>query len=164
MKRYEQLRVEYVKALTSLDAAVKIAHTELEIDKPFDSNFCGKCTKCMDACPTSAIVGSAIIDANKCLSYWTIEYRGDFTNGTPTDMSDRVYGCDICQDVCPWNSKSSPHAESAFDPHPRLLDMTKSDWDNISLDQFNEIFRKSAVKRTKFAGLTRNIAKNRSKI
>lgn len=131
---------------------------ELEPDTSFEKSYCGNCRKCIDSCPTGAIVSDGIIDSNRCLSYWTIEHKGEFNSTTP-DLHNRMYGCDICQDVCPWNKKAKPHSEPEFTPHPRLLEMSSEEWANLSEEEFREIFRKSAVRRTKYAGLMRNLRK-----
>jgi len=136
-----------------------ITDAEFPYDAPFDKNYCGTCTRCIDACPTNAIIAPGIIDSNKCLSYWTIEHKGEFGTNTPEKFSDRIFGCDICQDVCPWNKKSIVHNENSFAPHPDLLSLKKEDWKKLSIDHFNILFKKSPVKRTKFSGLTRNIKK-----
>ncbi|MCL3779946.1 tRNA epoxyqueuosine(34) reductase QueG [Prolixibacteraceae bacterium JC049] len=130
---------------------------ELAYDQPLTKDYCGKCTRCIDACPTKAIVAERVVDARKCISYQTIENRGDIDSELKGQFQDRIFGCDICQDVCPWNLKAQPHNEEAFQPHPKLFDLTKDNWHNLDRDQFNEIFRKSAVKRAKFDGLKRNI-------
>lgn len=134
----------------------------LDIELPYDSvktvaDHCGKCTRCIDACPTKAIVADRVVDARKCISYQTIELKGDLDNALKGQFRNRIFGCDICQDVCPWNLKSVPHKEPEFLPHPRLLQLTKNDWEALDKDHFNELFKKSAVKRTGFDGLKRNI-------
>lgn len=129
----------------------------IEPDAPYEKNLCGNCTRCIDSCPTGAIVQPGVVDARKCLSYCTIEHRGPFTEANPQQLEDRIFGCDICQDVCPWNSKSTAHAEPLFEPHPQLLTLNKPDWEQLSEDDFKLIFKKSAVKRTKYDGLMRNI-------
>jgi epoxyqueuosine reductase len=133
-----------------------IIDLELEEDGPMQ-DYCGTCTKCIDACPTDAIVGDGIVNASKCISYLTIELKEDL----PTEFSDKienwVFGCDLCQDVCPWNRFSKPHQEDSFQPHPLLTEMDKKDWEEMTKEVFNEVFRKSAVKRTKYSGLMRNI-------
>ncbi len=130
---------------------------ELAYDTPFKTNHCGNCTRCIDACPTQAILPDATVNGSKCISYFTIELKKELPKEMQNKFSDWIFGCDICQDVCPWNSFSLPHNEPFFEPHPQLLDMSKKDWLDISEDVFRKIFRKSAVKRTKFSGLTRNI-------
>lgn len=138
-----------------------IAELILDIDLVPDGpmkDYCGTCTRCIDACPTDAIVEPYIVDGSKCISYLTIELKDQII---PTEfkgkMDNWMFGCDICQDVCPWNRFSKPHTESKFDPHTNLLKMSKADWEDISEDIFREIFRNSAVKRTKISGLKRNI-------
>jgi epoxyqueuosine reductase len=130
---------------------------ELAYDTPFKTNHCGNCTRCIDACPTQAILPDATVNGSKCISYFTIELKKELPKEMQNKFSDWIFGCDICQDVCPWNSFSLPHNEPFFEPHPQLLDMSKKDWLDISEEVFRKIFRKSAVKRTKFSGLTRNI-------
>ncbi len=134
-----------------------ILDLELDCDRPM-KDYCGTCTRCIDACPTEAIAPEGyLVDGSKCISYFTIElkeaipeeYRGRFDNW--------MFGCDICQEVCPWNRFSQPHQEPDFEPHPELLEMSKREWEEITEEVFREIFRKSPVKRTKYAGLKRNI-------
>ncbi len=134
----------------------------LDIELPFDSpkivaDHCGKCTRCIDACPTKAIVANKVIDARKCISYQTIELRGELDENLKGKFENRVFGCDICQDVCPWNLKSEPNNEPSFSPRQKFLDLTKSDWQRMDKPLFNELFRNSAVKRTGFKGLQRNL-------
>lgn len=135
-----------------------IIDLELEYDQPFQTDHCGTCTKCIDACPTEAILPNNTIDGSKCISYFTIELKDEIPSSMKNKFEDWMFGCDICQDVCPWNRFSIPHNEPLFNPHPDLLDMTKRDWEELSLDAFQKVFKKSAVKRTKFQGLKRNIA------
>lgn len=133
-----------------------ILDLELEPDGPV-KDFCGTCTACMDACPTDAIPDPYVVDASKCISYFTIELKEQIPNDVKGKFENWVFGCDICQDVCPWNRFSKPHNEPAFEPHEQLEGMTKTDWEEITEDVFREVFRKSAVKRTKYEGLKRNI-------
>lgn len=133
-----------------------IIDLELEYDIPV-TDHCGTCTACIDACPTEAIVQPYVVDGSKCISYLTIELRDNIPNEFKDKMDDWMFGCDICQDVCPWNRFSKPHSEPLFNPHPDLLAMSSKDWEEITEDTFKEVFKKSAVKRTKFSGLTRNI-------
>ncbi len=132
-----------------------ILDLELETDTPV-TDHCGSCTKCIDACPTNAI-SPYQVDGSKCISYFTIELKDEIPREFKNQFDDWMFGCDICQDVCPWNRFSKPHNEPLFNPHPDLLENTKEDWEEITKEVFNEIFRKSAVKRTKFEGLKRNI-------
>ncbi len=133
-----------------------IVDLELAYDTPV-TDHCGNCTACIDACPTNAIVGEKIVDGSKCISYFTIELKDDLPNEMADKFQDWIFGCDICQDVCPWNRFSKAHSQPLFDPHPKLLDMSYKEWEEITEDVFQEIFRKSAVKRTKYSGLKRNI-------
>jgi epoxyqueuosine reductase len=134
-----------------------ILELELEYDIPFTTDHCGTCTKCIDACPTEAILPNNTVDGSKCISYFTIELKNEIPNDVKEKMEDWMFGCDICQDVCPWNRFSTPHQEPLFSPHPELIQMTKRDWEEITEDVFKKVFKKSAVKRTKFSGLERNI-------
>ncbi len=118
---------------------------------------CGDCTRCMDACPPQAIIAPRILDAGRCISYLTIENKGDISGEFQGRLAKRVFGCDICQDVCPWNRKAVAHREKDFEPPPELLVMTRADWFNMDEEQFKRIFRNSAVKRAKFKGLKRNL-------
>lgn len=133
-----------------------IVDLELEYDTPV-TDHCGSCTACIDACPTQAIVEPYKVDGSKCISYFTIELKNELPAPVKGKFEDWMFGCDICQDVCPWNKFSIPHKEPLFNPHPQLLEMDKKDWQEITKETFNEIFRKSAVKRTKYEGLKRNI-------
>ncbi|RZK81125.1 MAG: tRNA epoxyqueuosine(34) reductase QueG [Pedobacter sp.] len=134
-----------------------IIDLELDYDNPFQNDHCGTCTKCIDACPTDAILSPFVIDAKKCISYLTIELRDEIPNQFADKMDNWMFGCDICQDVCPWNRFSAPHTEPLFKPNESLLQMKKEEWLDITEDVFKIIFKNSAVKRTKFKGLTRNI-------
>jgi epoxyqueuosine reductase len=134
-----------------------IIDLELDYDTPFQADHCGTCTKCMDACPTEAILSPAVIDAKKCISYLTIELREEIPPSFSDKMDNWMFGCDICQDVCPWNRFSVPNAEPAFQSNEELLHMRKEEWMDITEDVFKVLFKNSAVKRTKFSGLTRNI-------
>ncbi len=135
-----------------------ILDIELNYDNPFATNHCGKCTKCIDACPTDAILPNNTVDGSKCISYFTIELKDEIPSFVKGKFEDWMFGCDICQDVCPWNRFSTPHSEEKFNPHPDLLSMTRNDWEEITEDVFKQVFKKSAVKRTKFTGLNRNIS------
>lgn len=133
-----------------------IIDIELEYNQPIE-NYCGTCTKCIDACPTGAIVKPFIIDANKCISYLTIEYKGDLPTELKDKFNNRIFGCDICQDVCPWNKFAKPNNEPGFKPNEKLKKMKKDDWVKLDETEFNKIFKNSAVKRTGYKGLMRNI-------
>ncbi len=132
-----------------------ILDIDLEEDGPI-KDYCGSCTKCIDACPTEALT-SYKLDASKCISYLTIELKSQIPSEFKGKMDNWIFGCDVCQDVCPWNRFSKPHNQENFDPHIKLVKMSKADWEDISEEVFREIFRKSAVKRTKYDGLKRNI-------
>lgn len=134
-----------------------ILDLELLADEKIVRNHCGNCTRCIDACPTKALVEPYVLDARKCISYQTIENRGEIDPELKGKFENRMFGCDICQDVCPWNLKSEPHHEPAFMPDEQLMKMTKESWYNLDQETFDKLFRKSAVKRTKFVGLKRNI-------
>lgn len=137
-----------------------IAELIVDLDLAYDtpvSDHCGTCTACIDACPTEAIVQPYVVDGSKCISYFTIELKNEIPNEFQGKFDDWIFGCDICQNVCPWNRFSKPHREPLFNANPELLSMTKKDWEEITEDVFNKVFQKSAVKRTKFSGLTRNI-------
>ena len=132
---------------------------ELDYDDEFIDDLCGSCTACIDACPTYAL-GEYEIYAEKCISYLTIEHRGEF--GQNTELHDWIYGCDICQEVCPWNQKFSQITnEKKFYPKKEILSWQDADWENISENVFRKIFKGSAVKRTKHNGLVRNIKTNK---
>ncbi|WP_380750526.1 tRNA epoxyqueuosine(34) reductase QueG [Salinimicrobium flavum] len=133
-----------------------ILDLELEYDTPV-TDHCGSCTACIDACPTGAIVEPYKVDGSKCISYFTIELKDQLPEDMKGKFDDWMFGCDTCQDVCPWNRFSSPHNEPLFNSHPGLLSMSKKDWEEITEDTFRKVFKKSAVKRTKYSGLTRNI-------
>ncbi len=134
-----------------------IIDLELAYDHPFSTDHCGDCTKCIDACPTEAILPNSTIDGSKCISYFTIELKDSIPSEFKNSMEDWMFGCDICQDVCPWNRFSKAHQEPLFQPKKELLNMTKKDWEEITEDTFRKVFKKSAVKRTKYSGITRNI-------
>ncbi|MCP4566224.1 MAG: tRNA epoxyqueuosine(34) reductase QueG [FCB group bacterium] len=129
---------------------------EPDYDPPaFD--HCGKCRACIDACPTEAIIEPYLIDSRRCISYLTIEHKGDLPANMAGTYRDWIFGCDICQQVCPFNRFSVLHREKAFAPHPDLLSMTRTEWLNLSLDHYREMFEGSAVGRTGYDGLMRNI-------
>ena len=133
-----------------------IIDLELDYDTPV-TDHCGTCTACIDACPTQAITAPYVVDGSKCISYLTIELKENIPSEFKGKMDDWIFGCDVCQDVCPWNRFSKSHNEPLFNPHPELLSMTKRDWEEITEDIFKKVFQKSAVKRTKYSGLKRNI-------
>lgn len=134
-----------------------IIDLELVADSPI-KDYCGTCRKCIDACPTEAISPEGnLVDGSKCISYLTIELKENMPTEFTNKMDNWMFGCDVCQEVCPWNRFSTPHQEPEFEPHPDLLAMKKGDWEELTEEVFRTVFRKSAVKRTKFLGLKRNI-------
>lgn len=133
-----------------------IVDLELEYDTPV-TDHCGSCTACIDACPTQAIVQPYVVDGSKCISYLTIELKNQIPVEFQNKMDDWMFGCDVCQDVCPWNRFSKSHNEPLFHPNENLLNYNKNQWEEITEEIFHQIFKKSAVKRTKFQGLKKNI-------
>ncbi len=133
-----------------------IIDLELDYDSP-TTDHCGSCTACIDACPTKAIVEPYVVDGSKCISYFTIELKDNIPIEFKGKFDDWMFGCDVCQDVCPWNRFSKPHNEPLLNPHSELLSMSKNDWEEITEETFKKVFKNSAVKRTKFTGLKRNI-------
>lgn len=137
-----------------------IAELIVDLDLEYDyaaTDHCGTCTACIDACPTEAIVSPYVVDGSKCISYFTIELKENIPQEMKGKMDDWIFGCDVCQDVCPWNRFSKSHNEPLFNPNPELLSMTKKDWEEITEETFKKVFKNSAVKRTKLDGLKRNI-------
>lgn len=137
-----------------------IAELIIDLDLEYDSavtDHCGSCTACIDACPTQAIVAPYIVDGSKCISYYTIELKENLPNEMKGKFDEWMFGCDTCQDVCPWNRFSKPHSEPLFNPNPELLSFTKKDWIEITEETFKLVFKNSPIKRTKFDGLKRNI-------
>tara|TARA_B100000902_G_scaffold397565_1_gene461744 strand:- start:855 stop:1784 length:930 start_codon:yes stop_codon:yes gene_type:complete len=134
-----------------------ILDLELETDIPI-KDYCGSCTRCIDACPTEAIIKPYVVDGSKCISYLTIELKDEVI---PKEFSGKMdnwmFGCDVCQQVCPWNRLATPHKESLFDPPADLLSLTKKEWQELDEHMYQKLFKKSALKRTKFQGLKRNI-------
>lgn len=137
--------------------ATIICDWELNYDNPI-KDYCGTCTACIDACPTQAINPNGYLEANKCISYLTIELKDAIPNEFKNQMENWAFGCDICQEVCPWNKFSIAHKEEKFNPNSFLLSMKEKDWEELNSVTFSKVFSKSAVKRTKLEGLNRNIA------
>jgi len=140
---------------------VFIGELIINLDLPVNSepvkDACGSCTRCIDACPTNALIEPHLLNANRCISYLTIENRGEISDEFVGKFDNWVFGCDICQDVCPWNKKLSPNDEPDFQPSDEFLNLTSEEWDKMDELRFREIFRQSPLKRTKYAGLKRNI-------
>lgn len=133
-----------------------IIDLELDYDGPI-KDYCGTCTACMDACPTNAIPEPYVVDGSKCISYFTIELKEEIPTSVKGKFENWIFGCDICQDVCPWNSFSKPHKEARFIPPDALENMSQQDWSEITEEVFQKLFKKSAVQRTRYGGLKRNI-------
>ena len=133
-----------------------IIDLSLEQDAPV-TDHCGSCTACIDACPTQAIVAPYQVDGSKCISYFTIELKEAIPQEVKGQFDNWAFGCDVCQDVCPWNRFSTPHQEPQFEPSPELLQMSKGDWHEITEAVFDRLFAESAVQRTQFSGLKRNL-------
>jgi epoxyqueuosine reductase len=137
-----------------------LAEIIIDLDLSYDSpltDHCGTCTKCIDACPTEAIVAPYVVDGSKCISYFTIELKNEFPKEMKGKFDNWMFGCDVCQDVCPWNKFAKPHQEKLFEPSSDLLSMNSREWQEITAETFQVLFKNSAVKRTKFEGLKRNI-------
>lgn len=137
-----------------------IAELILDLDLEYDhavTDHCGSCTACIDACPTQAIVAPYVVDGSKCISYYTIELKENLPYEMKGKFDEWMFGCDTCQDVCPWNRFSKPHSEPLFNPNQDLLSFTKNDWMEITEETFKVVFKNSPIKRTKFDGLKRNI-------
>ncbi len=130
----------------------------LDYDQPFSTDHCGKCTKCIDACPTKAILPNNTVDGSKCISYFTIELKEELPSFLQDKFENWMFGCDICQDVCPWNRFSKPTTELKFTPHSELMEMTKNDWEEITEDIFKKMLKKSPLTRPRYSGIKRNIA------
>lgn len=134
---------------------------ECEYDQAFQTDHCGTCTKCIDACPTDAIVSPYIVDGSKCISYFTIELKKEFESNMKLGFDDWIFGCDVCQDVCPWNRFSIPHQHQEFMIKEEIKNYTKKDWEEITEEKFKVIFKNSPIKRSKYEGFKRNIIYNK---
>jgi epoxyqueuosine reductase len=137
-----------------------IAELIIDLDLEYDqttTDHCGSCTACIDACPTQAIVAPYAVDGSKCISYFTIELKENIPQEMKGNFDDWAFGCDVCQDVCPWNKFSKAHDEPLFNPNPEVLSMSKKDWKEITEETFKAVFKNSPLKRAKFEGLKRNI-------
>ena len=133
-----------------------IIDLELEYDGPV-KDYCGTCTACMDACPTDAISDPYVVDGSKCISYFTIELKEEIPSEVKGKFGNWIFGCDICQEVCPWNRFAKPHGESRFDPPEELKNFTSNDWKDLTEEVFSNVFKNSPLKRTKYEGIKRNI-------
>ena len=137
-----------------------IAELIIDLDLDYDSpttDHCGTCTACIDACPTEAIVAPYVVDGSKCISYFTIELKENIPQEMKGKFEDWIFGCDVCQDVCPWNKFSKSHNEPLLSPNLELLSMSKKDWIEITEETFRAVFKNSPLKRAKFQGIKRNI-------
>jgi epoxyqueuosine reductase len=138
--------------------ATLICDLELEYDSAYAKDYCGSCTKCIDSCPTDAILPDKVIDGSKCISYFTIELKDALINeNMKGKFNNWMFGCDVCQDVCPWNRFSKPTNETGFTPIPEILNLSKKEWEEMSEETFKQVFKNSPLKRTKFAGIQRNL-------
>jgi epoxyqueuosine reductase len=138
--------------------ATLIVDLELEYDAPFAGDYCGTCRRCIEACPTGAIGEDKVVEGNKCISYFTIELKDQLIPETMKGkFQDWLFGCDTCQDVCPWNRFAKPTTEIAFSPIPAILNFSTADWEELTEEGFKEVFRRSAIKRSKFQGIQRNL-------
>lgn len=136
---------------------ILLINIEIDADNQISADYCGNCNKCIDSCPTKAIVSPRIVDSNRCISYLTIEKKGDFQPQMNLNFQNWIFGCDICQDVCPWNSKSLFTIDKNLNVYDQIVNFSEQDWENISEADFKLIFKNSAIKRTKYSGLIRNI-------
>lgn len=138
--------------------ATLITDLELEYDDPFAKDFCGSCTRCIDECPTDAILPGKIVDGSKCISYYTIELKDLLIPAEQKGkFSNWMFGCDVCQDVCPWNRFAKPSNEESFKPIPEILNLSTSEWLEMTEENFKKIFRDSPLKRAKYSGIQRNL-------
>ncbi len=138
--------------------ATLITDLELEYDAPFAKDYCGTCTRCIDVCPTGAILPGKVIDGSKCISYFTIELKDALIPEAMKGKFDNwMFGCDACQDVCPWNRFAKPQQQEAFTPIPEVLHFSSNDWEELTEENFKKIFRDSPLKRAKYAGIRRNL-------
>lgn len=133
-----------------------LLNLELDYDEPKSLDPCGKCTRCIDACPTDAIIADRVVNASRCISYFTIEKQGNIPQAV--DTQNRIFGCDICQEVCPWNRKSVEHKNLELEPVGGLMEMTREDWNKMTAHEFGERFKGSALKRAKYSGIMRSLA------
>jgi epoxyqueuosine reductase len=139
--------------------ATLITDLPLLYDDPFAKDFCGTCTRCIDACPTDAILPDRVVDGSRCISYITIELKDTLIPGEMRGKFDNwMFGCDTCQDVCPWNRFAKPHHEPRFQPIPEILNLSTAQWEEMTEESFRKLFRDSPLRRSKFKGIQRNLA------
>ena len=139
-----------------------ICDLELDADAPI-GDYCGTCSRCIDACPTDAIIKPYVVDGSKCISYFTIELKEEIPLAARGKMDDWIFGCDVCQEVCPWNRFSKPNTEESFEPLPEIMNMDRRQWEEMTEDVFEKVFRRSPLRRTGYKGLSRNLAFIRKK-
>lgn len=138
--------------------ATLITDIALEYDDPLAKDYCGSCTRCIDACPTGAILDDKVVNGSQCISYYTIELKDMLIPEAMKGKFDNwLFGCDVCQEVCPWNRFSSPTHETAFSPIPEILNFSTQDWEELTEENFKKIFRHSPIRRAKFSGIKRNL-------
>jgi len=138
--------------------ATLITDLDMEPDAPFQGDYCGTCTRCIDACPTGAILPGPVVNGSQCISYYTIELKDALLPATQEGKFGKwIFGCDVCQDVCPWNRFSKPHQEPAFAPIPAILNLSTQDWQDLTEEEFKRLFQHSPLKRSKWKGLQRNV-------
>lgn len=137
--------------------ATLIVDLPLQYDDPYAKDYCGTCTQCIDACPTDAILPNKEINGSQCISYYTIELKEALSKQTTVNTHNWLFGCDICQEVCPWNRFSKPHSEPAFEPIPAILNLSTQDWEEMSEEVFKRLFKESPLKRAKYSGIRKNL-------
>lgn len=137
--------------------ATLIVDLPLQYDDPYAKDYCGTCTQCIDACPTDAILPNKEINGSQCISYYTIELKEALSKQTTVNTHNWLFGCDICQEVCPWNRFSKPHSEPAFEPIPAILNLSTQDWEEMSEEVFKHLFKESPLKRAKYSGIRKNL-------
>lgn len=137
--------------------ATLIVDIPLQYDDPFAKDYCGTCKQCIDACPTNAILPNKEINGSQCISYYTIELKEALSQETNVKTENWLFGCDICQEVCPWNRFSKPHSEPAFEPIPAILNLSTQEWEEMSEEVFKQLFKESPLKRARYSGIRKNL-------
>ncbi|WP_438945382.1 tRNA epoxyqueuosine(34) reductase QueG [Sediminibacterium sp.] len=137
--------------------ATLIVDIPLQYDDPFAKDYCGTCKQCIDACPTNAILPNKEINGSQCISYYTIELKEALSQETNVKTENWLFGCDICQEVCPWNRFSKPHSEPAFEPIPAILNLSSQEWEEMSEEVFKQLFKESPLKRARYSGIRKNL-------